>query len=257
MTTLLAHAGAGASWQALVAVIGVLTAGLFVLVVTRAVRIKESSDLVLPLAGVVIVSSLGTSASDTLSDQVGWAIPLGVVGLAALLVYGWRPDLMTLRHPTTWAVVAVAALSAFVFQGPLTRALHPPPILFDASSLPAVDDVTIAIRSPVPSENGSVEVTSPITLELEITGGTVGGELLSAADAPADPESLGLVRVLDGSTVLDVQPEQTCTPEDPCTILTYVLELGPGPHQLVVEFLTATGTTFRTSVFDFIRLDVP
>lgn len=253
LPTVLAHAGPGASWQALVTVLAVLVAVLFLLAVGGAVRITQPGDLVLPLSGVVIVSSLGTSASATFSDQVGWALPIGVVALVALVLYSTMPDDWALVSPWTGGVVAVAVIAAVALQSPLTRALHPPPIEFDPSALPAVDDLSIQIIQPGDQE----QVASPVTLEVQVTGGTVGAPGLEfTSDPPADPEELGRLRLLDGATVLDVEPEEACSTQAPCTTLTYQLDLTPGTHQILVEFLTSDGSTFRRSVFDLVLIEV-
>lgn len=256
--SLLAHAGAGASWQALVTVLCWLLAGLFVLVVAKRVKVGEPGDLVLPIAGIVIVSSLGTSASDSLSDQIGWSLPLGVVSLVGLVLASMRPDAWRLTSRTTFQVTVVAAvLSALALNQPLTQVLHPPPVYFDATSLPTVVDVAIDITSPQAAPGERVAATSPVTIVAEVTGGSVSGTVpLSADQAPTDPEELGIIRVLDGAEVLDVRPVEDCSAQAPCTTLTFELELTPGLHQVLVEFLTATGSTFRTSVFDLVVLEV-
>lgn len=252
MLLFLAHQAAGASWQALVTVVGVLSAALFLLVVARAVRVSSHSDLVLPLAGVVIISSMGTAQSDTLSDHVGWALPLGVVALLALIAYAFWPAAMRPTSPATITVVIVAILAGVLLEGPVSKALHPPVAVFDVQSLPFVDDVAMTIVSPATQST----VTSPVTIVLEVTGGTVGNRLMTPSEAPSDPEQLGLVRILDGTTDLLVLPLEPCTPQDPCTTLTYELDLAPGTHTLYPEFLTATGSTFRTSVFASLVLHV-
>ncbi len=250
--SLLAHAGAGASWQALVAVLCWLVAVLFILAITKVVKIQTPGDLVLPLAGIVIVSSLGTSASDTLSDQIGWSLPVGIVALAGLVAASMKPDEWTIKARPAQATIVVAAVAALALNGWLTSVLHPAPEYFDVSSLPVRDDVELDITAP---EDRSTVGTS-VTLVVEVTGGTVGGQLLAEDDAPADPEELGLIRILDGASVLAVTPRETCSAEAPCTTLTYDLELAPGKHQILAEFLTATGTTFRSSVFSLVVLTV-
>ncbi len=259
---LLAHAGAGASWQALVTVLSWLLAVLFVLVATKRVKVSEPGDLVLPIAGIVIVSSMGTASSDTLSDQIGWSLPIGVVALAGLVLASLRPDTWHLRSRHVQLTVAAGAIAAIALNAPLTSVLHPPPDYFDVTALPMVDDVRIQIVEPAvddPSERPTV--SGPVTIVAEVTGGTVAGsvpgtEPLGEDDAPEDPEELGLVRILDGATVLDVAPLEDCSPTSPCTRLTWELDLAPGTHQVLVEFLTATGSTFRTSVFDLVVVTV-
>jgi hypothetical protein len=250
MIPVLAHAGAGASWQALVVAIGFLVAGLFLLVVLKVVKVREPSDLVLPLAGVVIVSSLATTASDSLSDQIGWVLPIGIIALGGLLWASLKPQEFTVTSRFTLILVGLAAVAGVALQGPLTNALHPALVEFDVTTLPQVDDVKISIITP----QDDATVGTPFELVIEVTGGTIGGELL--ANIPVDPETFGNVRVLDGAKVLDVTPAESCSSDAPCTRLTYQIELTAGKHQLLVEFLTAKGTTFRSSVFALVVLDV-
>lgn len=259
MPIMLAHQGAGASWQALVVVICVLTAALFLLVVGKVVKVRDHNDLVLPLAGVVIISSLGTAQSDSLSDHVGWAIPVGVIALAGLLWAAFKPDDASLRSPITWVLVVVAALGGVVLQAPLSKSLHPAVLVFDASTLPTADDITISLVAPDhvdTTQGAAVTATSPVTLVVTVTGGSVGNQLLDAAAAPSDPEELGLIRILEGNRELTVQPQESCSPDAPCTTLTYVLDLEPGTHTVYAEFLTATGSTFLPSVFKAMVLEI-
>ena len=82
----LAHAGEGAGWQALVTVLAAGVAVVFVLVAVGRITLDEPGDLILPLAGVAIVSSLAPMLSDTLSDAVTWTLPAGAVLLVGLLL---------------------------------------------------------------------------------------------------------------------------------------------------------------------------
>lgn len=123
---LLAHGGPGASWQAVVTIICLGLALLFVAVVAGWFEVREPGDLLLPVAAVVIIAGLGTGVSETVSDWVGWAIPVGVTAIGALLVATLTPLELTLRSRFVWATVVVAAAATFLLAEPLTDALHPP-----------------------------------------------------------------------------------------------------------------------------------
>lgn len=126
LAPLLAHAGAGASWQAVVVL---ACAGLAVVVVLAAMGrlpIREGADLLLPLAAVSILSSVAPSASDVLSDAIGWALPIGIVALGALLLAATTDLELTPRSPLTMGAAVLAATAAVTLAAPLTDALHPP-----------------------------------------------------------------------------------------------------------------------------------
>ena len=125
-SSLVAHAGPGASWQAIVTIICLGLALLFVAVVAGWFEVAQLDDLLLPTAAIVIVAGLGTGVSETVSDWVGWAIPIGVVAVGALLMHATTERKLGLRNPLTWGAVAVAAVAVILLVGPLTNALHPP-----------------------------------------------------------------------------------------------------------------------------------
>jgi len=249
---LLAHGGPGAAWQALVTVLAVLTAALFVAVVLRLVKVHQPGDLILPLAGVVVIGSLGPSASDTLSDGIGWAIPLGVVAVIGLLLYAISPDGLAITSPLVIGLVVAAVVASVALQAPLSRALHTVS-LFDPSQKPPTDDAAITVTAP---PDGATVPTS-FDLTVALTGATVGPPVLDPADAPRDPEELGRVRLLlNGSTILIVDPRETCTVAAPCSTVTFPLELPAGTHQVFVEFTRWDGVTFATAVFSRVQVVV-
>ena len=122
---LLAHAGAGATWQALLVVMSLGLAVVFALVAAERMRMAELDDLVLPIAGIAIVSSLAPLGDSVLSDWVGWAFPIGGVAFLALLLSVSTRLEFSLVNPATYAVVMVAAGAAVVLHAPITQAWHP------------------------------------------------------------------------------------------------------------------------------------
>ncbi len=247
MTLLLAHMGPGSTWQAPVALLSLLVAALFLLMVARVVKVRELTDLIVPFAAIALASALASASTDFLSDQVGWAIPLGVVGLGGVLWFAARPQKFGRTSPATIGIVVVAATASLALSGPLTNTLHPPPVFVDVTNLPVADDISVTILTPQLGE--TLAGPGPFLLQVEIQGGTVGELVTDVTDAPEDPEELGVLRVFNGATLLQVVPRETCSRTSPCTTVTWDIDLEPGTHTLVVEFLTATGSTFRTSVF--------
>ncbi|MTV27587.1 hypothetical protein FTX61_19530 [Nitriliruptoraceae bacterium ZYF776] len=239
---LVAHAGEGATWQALLVVLSLGCAVVFGLVLVGRVRMSEPDDLVLPLAGVAIVSSLAPLGSNFLSDWVGWAFPIGVVALVALIVAAVSPLALSFGEPATYGAVAIAAIGAVTLQAPITRAWHPPP-----EFLPLADDVEIAIVSPQEGgelSDGVMEVT------VAVTGGTLGPGGLTLDQLPTDPEQSGELAVaLDGESV-EPDTAQPCTIEVPCSEVTFPLEVDPGEHTLAVEFRRGDGVPFTPLVTD-------
>lgn len=122
----LAHAGPGASWQAVVTIICLGLGVLFVAVVAGWFEVREPGDLLLPVAAVVIVAGLGTGVSETVSDWVGWALPVGVVAVGALLIGAMTAAELRPGSRFVWASVAAGVVLTLVLAGPLTEALHPP-----------------------------------------------------------------------------------------------------------------------------------
>lgn len=122
----LAHAGPGASWQAVVTIICLGLVLLFVAVVAGWFEVREPGDLLLPVAAVVIIAGLGTGVSETVSDWVGWAIPIGVAAIGALVVATLTSLELTVRSRFVWGAVVVAVVAAILLTEPLTDALHPP-----------------------------------------------------------------------------------------------------------------------------------
>jgi hypothetical protein len=241
---LLAHAGPGSTWQAMLVVAAVVLAGAVLLAAVGRLRLERADDLVLPLATAAIASSLGTLAHEWLSDGVGWAVPLGGVALVALVVGAVTPLEPRFPAPLPMGAVALALVAAVVLYAPLTVALHPP-----AELLPLSDDAEVAIVSPAEGETvtaGAVEVV------VTVTGGTIGPGDVPLDALPDDPEEAGDLAVAlapvrpDGTTApqqrLDVTYAEDCTVEAPCSEVTFTVPVEPGTWRLTVELTRGDGT---------------
>lgn len=154
----LAHAGAGASWQSLLTTMSLGVVVVFALAVVGTIDLEEADDLVLPLAVVAILSAVGPSLSGVLSDQVGWAVPVGAVALAGLAAATFTDLQLAARSATTWAIVVAAVTAGVVLQGPLTAAWHPP-----RGTGPAVDEQATQQAATHPSPLPGVLPTAAAT----------------------------------------------------------------------------------------------
>lgn len=134
MTVVVAHAGEGAGWQALLTVVSVGMAVLFVMAVSGRLKLGSAGDLLLPLAGVAVVASLAPIGGDVVSDAAPWAVPAGAVFLVALVLAATTGRELTLRSPLAVAT-AVAAVALSLAVGPvLVDAWYPDdPTSADAS----------------------------------------------------------------------------------------------------------------------------
>lgn len=242
----LAHAGEGATWQALlvVAALGLLV--VFVLAVLGRVRLEQADDLVLPLAGVAIASSLAPLASQLLSDWVGWAFPAGVVALVAIVLVALTPLRLAPSSPVTYGAIALGAICGALLYAPITRAWHPQP-----EFLPLADDAEVAIVSPsadaqVPA--GEIDVT------VALTGASVQSSLLTSRQLPADPEEAGILAVAVDGEVITPSFAEDCTVDAPCTEVTFPVTVDPGEHRLVVEFRRGDGAPLTPLVTDAVTL---
>lgn len=122
----LAHAGPGASWQALVTTMSLGLVVVFLLAVAGRIPLRDGNDLVLPVAVVAILSAAAPVLSGALSDMIGWAFPAGVVALLGMAVATYSPWDLTVRSELTYGTLVVALVAALALQGPLTAAWHPP-----------------------------------------------------------------------------------------------------------------------------------
>lgn len=238
----LAHAGPGSTWQAMVVVVSLGLALCVALATAGVLRMERPDDLVLPLAACAIAASLGTLADDWLSDWIGWAIPVGVAALAALLTAAFGPIELELRSPLPYATTALAAAGVWLFWQPLTMALHPPPEL-----LPLSDDSEVTIVVPA---DGDTVPAGEVRVAVEVSGGSIGPGDVPLEELPADPEEAGGLTVTLGDRRLEVVYDQTCTVDDPCTEVTFPVEVDPGEQRLTVEFTRGDGIPLAPFVAD-------
>lgn len=238
----LAHAGEGASWQSLLVVGSLGLVVVFVLAVAGRLRMAQPDDLVLPLAGVAIASSLAPVASELLSDWVGWAFPVGVVALVAIVLAALTPLELSPSSPVTYGAVALALICGFLLYTPITRAWHPP-----AEFLPLADDVEVSVAEP---SDGAEVAAGEVEVTVTISGGSVQSELVEVEQLPSDPEEAGQLAVAVDGDVIDPAFTEDCTVDSPCDQVTFPITVEPGEHRLVVEFRRGDGAPMTPLVTD-------
>ncbi|MTV23964.1 M23 family metallopeptidase [Nitriliruptoraceae bacterium ZYF776] len=248
LVPLLAHAGEGHTWQALLVVAAL---GLVVVVATAVagrLTVDSVDDLVLPIASILIVSALAPLGSEVLSDWVGWAFPPGVVALVALLVAATTPLELRVTSPLFVGTAVLAVVGALVLHGPITRAWHPP-----EEFLPEAGDLEVEIVSPV---DGDPLTAGPVEVTVRVVGGSIGPEGFTVTEQlPADPAEAGtLLAQLDGQPV-EVAFDTPCTLAAPCDEVTFAVEVPPGLHDLRVEFTRGDGVPFSPLVLDRVTLE--
>lgn len=236
----LAHAGEGATWQALLTLLSLGLVVVFVLVLVGRLRMQQPDDLVLPLAGVAILASLSGAVSSTLSDWVGWAFPVGATVLVALVLAAVTKSSLSWTTPLTLGTVAVAAVAAFALHDPIVRAWHP-------VAFASTDEVAVTILQP---EDGDVVTTGTVDVTVAVEGDWQIGV------PNASGERLGVMRIfLDGFETDRVNPVENCTAG--CSVATFPVELEePGEVRLQVEFVALDGTQFVSTTFDSVTLTV-
>lgn len=239
----LAHAGEGATWQALVTAIAIGLAVVFVLAVAGRITLRSMGDLVLPLAAVAILSSLAPLLSATLSDWAGYAVPAGLVLLLALVLAAGSKLELGWTSPLAIAAVVLAVAGALLLGNDLNREWHP-----QAPELPLSDDAELTIAEP---EDGATVPAGDLTVRIELSGATAGPPDLDPGELPDDPEELGRVRLFVDGVDAGLTPQETCTVDAPCTTVTYVVpDLEPGSHSIIAEFVRGDGVPLAPSVFD-------
>lgn len=248
---MLAHAGPGASWQALLVAAGVTLTGFLLAAAIGRITIADGDDLVVPLATTAVVSSLGTVAPEQLSDAIGWALPLAVVSLLTLLIAAFTDLDVRLPAPLPMGAVALGVVSAIVLHQPLSLALHPP-----AELLPLSDDAAVMIVEPA---DGGVIDEGPVTVLVEVSGASLGPGRVPLEELPDDPEEAGSLSVAlevvgDDTSAqqqrVEANYEQTCTVADPCDQVSFELDPPPGTYELTVEFVRGDGTPLAPFVRD-------
>lgn len=240
----LAHAGEGATWQALLTLLSLGLLVVLVLAVAGVLTLDEPGDLILPLAGTAVLASLSGATSSVLSDWVGWAFPLGVVALLALVVAATSPLRLGLASPLTAVAVVVGVGAALLLQAPITRAWHPQEI--GPPSAP-IDDLALEIVEP--ADGATVPAGQAIDLVVRATGGTLGEGFVDEDQAPDDPEeqvavTVSLVPLSSGQNSSSVgDPQQDCSAG--CEEATYTIELPEaGEWTIYVEARAADGRSF-------------
>lgn len=244
--TILAHAGPGASWQAMVVVAGVALAVAVVLVAGGWLPLERPGDLVLPVGGAVALSSLAPLASAWISDAIGWGLPLAVVALAVLLVADFTRLELSAFSPLAMGGVALAAVSCVMLYAPLTIALHPPP-----DFLPLADDARVRIVSP---PDGTTVPAGELVLVVEVTGGSVGPAHTPFEQLGDDPEEAGSLTVYVDGNREHARWSPACTAAEPCQRVEVTIDLLAGERQLTVELTRGDGIPLAPSVYDRIRL---
>lgn len=240
---LLAHAGAGATWQALLVLASFGLVAVFLLAVFGVLTLDEPGDLVLPLAGSAVLASLSGATSGFLSDWVGWWFPLGVAALVAVVLAATTRLRLSPTSPLAIAAVVLGLVASFTLHTTIEDAWHP-----TGSGIGARwQDASLQLVQPT---DGSTVAVGPVEVVVEILGGTIAAE---PGEVPADnPEEGGLVQVyVDGSLVTGADGQPLAPVEDcigGCFRATYPIELDRGVHVLSLEFVTADGQSFDTPV---------
>lgn len=254
---LLAHAGPGSTWQAMVVVAGVVMAGAVLAAGLGRLPLEGPEDLLAPVAAAAILASLGLLVHWIVSDWIGWGLPLAVVSALTLLLGALTPLDHRLPSPLPMGAIALAGVSMWALYGPLTIALHPPPEI-----LPLSDDADLVVLAPdgqEPVPAGEVAVT------LRVDGGSIGPGGVPLTDLPEDPEEAGALVVAvrpvagDGTTgplerVAVAVPG--CTVQDPCTEVTVPVPLQAGTWEVVVELQRGDHTPLAPPVRTVHRLEV-
>jgi len=245
MSVMLAHAGPGSTWQAMVVVISACLAVCVMLAAAGRIQVDEPGDLLVPLAGSAVVGSLGILGHVLISDAVGFAIPVGVAALVALLLAAFTPLELTPVSPLTLGSLALAIVGTVLLWQPLTIALHPPPDM-----LPLRDDSVVTIVSP---EDGEQVAAGEVPVTVAVTGGSIGPVVSALQDLTLDPEEAGTLSVFVDGDRIPVDWDG-CTVTDPCDEVTVAVPMDAGERALAVEFLRGDGTPFAPTVIDRIAV---
>lgn len=239
----LAHAGAGATWQALLTLLALGLVLVFLFGVVGVIPLDEPDDLILPLAGTAVLASLSGATSSVLSDWVGWAFPLGVAALLALVASVTTPLRLGVASPLTAVAVVAGVGASLLLHGPITRAWHPQDIGPPAA---AIDDLQVEIVEP---DDGATVATGPVEVVVDATGGSLGDGFVDEDAAPADPEeqvgvTLTLVPADSAQSTSEVgDPREDCSTG--CAQATFTVEIPePGEWTLYIEAKAADRRSF-------------
>ena len=253
----IAHAGPGSTWQAMIVVAGVMLTLIMLAASFGRLDIDKPGDLLVPLAGTAILSSVGVLGHMIISDGIGWGLPLAVISLAALLLSAFTKLDIRLPAPLPMGAIALSIVACIILYVPLTIALHPP-----ADLLPLADDSEVLIDAPADGdtiEAGNLEVT------VSVTGGSIGPQVLPLEELPVDPEEAGALAVALEEVRDDDAPSQQqlievdygdgCTLDDPCETVTFDVPVEPGRWELTVEFTRGDGTPLAPFRRDSIEIE--
>ena len=245
----LAHAGPGSTWQAMVVVAGVVLTGVMLAAGFGWLQVRRPADLVAPLAATAVLAGLGVLGHEVLSDGIGWGLPLAVVALGTLLLGGVAG--VELRFPAAVPMGAVALLGVGVWllSAPLAVALHPPPEI-----LPLSDDAALEVITP---PEGADVVAGVVPVTVTVVGGSIGPGGVDLSALPADPEEAGELTIAlqelrgDGGAApqrrLDIEVAG-CTVAAPCEEVTVDLVVPAGTWQVTVDLNRGDGTPLAPPV---------
>ena len=245
----LAHAGPGSTWQAMVVVAGVVLTGVVLAAGIGWLEIRHPADLVAPLAATAVLASLGALGHEVISDGIGWGLPLAVVSMSTLLLGGVAG--VELRFPAAvpMGTVALLGVSAWLLSAPLTVALHPP-----AEILPLSDDAELEILAP---PEGAELAAGVVPLTVAVEGGSIGPGGAALSDLPEDPEEAGELTIAlqevrddDGPAPqrrLDIEVVG-CTLAAPCREVTVEVAVPAGTWQVTVDLNRGDGTPLAPPV---------
>ncbi|TVP64938.1 MAG: hypothetical protein EA340_13145 [Nitriliruptor sp.] len=245
----LAHAGPGSTWQAMVVVAGVALTGVVLAAGIGWLQVRRPADLVAPLAATAVLASLGVLGHEVVSDGIGWGLPLAVVSLGTLLLGGVAG--VELRFPAAVPMGALALLgvSAWLLYAPLTVALHPPPEI-----LPLSDDAELEILAP---REGAEVAAGVVPVTVTVVGGSIGPGGVELSALPEDPEEAGELTIAlqqlrddDGAAPqrrLDIEVVG-CTVATPCEEVTVEIAVPAGTWQVTVDLNRGDGTPLAPPV---------
>jgi hypothetical protein len=239
---LLAHAGAGSTWQAAVVVAAVALAICVALATLDLIPMSAPEDLLIPGAATAIAASVAPLGRTLFSDGIGWGVPLAAVSLVALLLAVFTPLDLTPSSPLALGSLALAGVTMYLLYAPLTVALHPPVDL-----LPLADDSEITIVSP---SEGSVVDAGNVDVTVEVTGGSIGAPAAPLEELSPDPEEAASLQAFVNGDPQELVWDDGCTVDDPCSSVSFEVTVPPGESQLTVEFVRGDGAPFAPLVVD-------
>lgn len=258
LVPVLAHAGPGSTWQAMVVVAGFALTGVVLAAAFGFLRIESRTDLLMPLAGTAIASSVGVLAHMIISDVIGVGLPLAIIATVTVLLAALTPLDIRFPSPLSLGSIGVSVIACIVLYQPLTMALHPP-----ADVVPLADDAAVVVAAPA---DGETIPSGTVALVLEVTGGSIGPGGIPLEDLGPDPEEAGAIVVAveevreDGAIgrrqLIESGFRETCTLEAPCDRVTYDVPMEPGHWEIVAEFTRGDGSPFAPQIRDRITVEV-